>query len=205
MRFAGTPVQGLHAGMCVSVALIRQITHAEYAPLAVEFRGPAPPCLPELERFFGSPPRFEAENNRIVISAAGVDDALPRSNATIVRLADEAAQHYLAALDKTDVVSRVRSAILELLPDGEPAKRVVAQRLALSERTLTRRLVERDASFRELVDDVRRELAIAYMGRPDQSVLETALVLGFTDQSNFARAFRRWTGKSPTDYREASG
>jgi AraC-like DNA-binding protein len=205
LRYAGTPTQGLYAAMCVCVALVRQITHPEFAPSAVEFRGPAPPCLTELEDFFGCPPRFEAENNRIVISAAGADDALPRSNATMVRLADEAAHHYLATVDKADVVSRVRSAILELLPDGEPAKQVVAQRLALSERTLTRRLVEREASFRELVDDVRKELAIAYMGRPDQSVLETALILGFTDQSNFARAFKRWTGQSPTTYRLANG
>ena len=119
----------------------------------------------------------------------------------MARLSDQAAQHYLAALDRDDVVSRARAAILALLPEGEPSKGAVAERLAMSERTLTRRLAVDETSYRRLLDDVRRELAVAYMAEPRRSVIETAFLLGFTDQSNFARAFKRWTGETPTEYR----
>ena len=71
----------------------------------------------------------------------------------------------------------------------------------LSQRTLQRRLQEENSSFQQLLDETRRELAVQYLAQPDRSLLEIAYLLGFADPSNFFRAFRRWFGTTPGEYR----
>jgi AraC-like DNA-binding protein len=78
----------------------------------------------------------------------------------------------------------------------------VAQALHLSERTLQRRLQEEGTSYQQLLDDTRRELAQQYLATPRMTLLEIAYLLGFSEPSNFFRAFRRWFGKTPGEYRE---
>jgi AraC-like DNA-binding protein len=71
----------------------------------------------------------------------------------------------------------------------------------MSERTLARRLRDRGLSFRSLLDGVRKELGLGYMEELRHAVTDVAYLLGFSDQSNFARSFRRWTGSTPSEYR----
>ncbi|MCY1013835.1 helix-turn-helix transcriptional regulator [Nannocystis pusilla] len=73
--------------------------------------------------------------------------------------------------------------------------------MGTSERTMQRRLRQAGTSFRDVVDDVRREAALAQLGRRDATVTDIAFMLGFSDLSAFSRAFRRWTGASPSEYR----
>jgi AraC-like DNA-binding protein len=107
-------------------------------------------------------------------------------------------------MDKKDVVARARVTIIDHLPDGEPSRRDVAAELAMSERTLARRLSDRDYTFSALVDEVRGQLAKEYLRQSRFSVTDVAFLLGFSDQSNFARAFKRWTDESPTEFRARS-
>jgi AraC-like DNA-binding protein len=104
-------------------------------------------------------------------------------------------------MDKKDSVARARVAIIDHLPDGEPSRKEVASELAMSERTLARRLSDRDYTFSSLVDEVRGQLAKEYLRQSRFSVTDVAFLLGFSDQSNFARAFKRWTTESPTEFR----
>jgi len=104
-------------------------------------------------------------------------------------------------MDKRDVVARARVTIIDQLPDGEPSRREVASELAMSERTLARRLSDRDYTFSSLVDEVRGQLAKEYLRQSRFSVTDVAFLLGFSDQSNFARAFKRWTDQSPSEFR----
>ena len=73
----------------------------------------------------------------------------------------------------------------------------------MSERTLARRLSAGGASFRELLDSVRKDLGLGYMDESRYPITDVAYLLGFSDQSNFARSFRRWTGQAPSMYRAA--
>jgi AraC-like DNA-binding protein len=91
------------------------------------------------------------------------------------------------------------------VPQGEPRREVVAQTLHLSQRTLQRRLQEEGTSYQQLLDDTRRELAEQYLGQVDLTLLEVAYLLGFADPSNFFRAFRRWFGETPGEYRSRRG
>ena len=90
-----------------------------------------------------------------------------------------------------------------MLPQGEPRRETVAQALYLSERTLQRRLQEEGSSFQKLLDDTRRDLAVQYLCQPDLAPLAIAYLLGFADPSNFYRAFKRWFGVTPGEYRQA--
>jgi AraC-like DNA-binding protein len=90
-----------------------------------------------------------------------------------------------------------------MLSNGEPTRTALAHRLHMSERTLARRLNDRAVSFRALLDNVRKELALAYIDQARYAVTDIAYLLGFSDQSNFARSFRRWTGSTPSKYRSA--
>src|SRR4030095_9273717 len=91
--------------------------------------------------------------------------------------------------------------MIDMLSNGEPSRKALAERLHMSERTLARRLRERGISFRGLLDDVRKELGLGYMEEQRHAVTDVAYLLGFSDQSNFARSFRRWTGFTPSQYR----
>ena len=99
------------------------------------------------------------------------------------------------------LVSKVREAVAAELYDGEPGLEHVARSLAMSGRTLQRELRKRSTAFRELVEDLRRDLALEYMGEPDTAVTQIAFMLGYSELSAFDRAFRRWTGTSPQAHR----
>ncbi len=85
----------------------------------------------------------------------------------------------------------------DALPDLETA----AAALELSPRALKRRLAERDTSFTRIIDDTRRQLALGYIADPALSLVDVAYLCGFSEQSAFNRAFKRWTGVPPGEYR----
>jgi AraC-like DNA-binding protein len=99
------------------------------------------------------------------------------------------------------VSHQARQVLCRLLPQGEPKREAVAQALHVSQRTLQRRLQDEGTSFQRLLDDTRRELAEQYLAQPNLTLLEAAYLLGFADPSNFFRAFRRWFGLTPGEYR----
>lgn len=94
--------------------------------------------------------------------------------------------------------------IIERLPDGAPNQQQIASSLNVSNRTLQRKLREEGTSFIDLLQDTRLQLACKYLSSPGRSVVETAYLLGFSEPSTFSRAFKRWTGQSPAEYREQS-
>jgi AraC-like DNA-binding protein len=87
------------------------------------------------------------------------------------------------------------------IAQGEPEVAAVARALATSDRSLQRRLQEEGTSFRGVVDDARRELAVGYLGDRRMTVAEVAYLLGYSEASAFVRAFKRWTGKTPGEMR----
>ena len=100
------------------------------------------------------------------------------------------------------MVSRVKTAIIEHLPSGAPSAETVAKDLYMSARTLHRRLSDLKTSFSDMLEAVRRELAEHYITDPTRSLSEISFLLGFSEQSAFPRAFRRWTGRPPSAVRE---
>ena len=183
------------------IQLLRDLSDTEFNARSVHMMRPAPPCERELAEFFRCPVTYDAEIDMVTFSVESVDELLNRHNPALAQASEEVAREYLANMDKRDVVARARVTITSQLPDGEPSRKEVAARLHMSERTLARRLAERDYTFSSLVDEVRSQLAREYLRQSRFSVTDVAFLLGFSDQSNFARAFKRWTGDSPTEFR----
>ena len=195
------PQQGMDCMMAGAVTMCRDISSDEFKPLRMQMKRERPPCADRLQVHFGCPVEYAAARDCISFRRDEALRALPRQNPELARANDDVALKYIAQMDREDVLSRAKLELIDLLSDGEPVRVSLAQRLNMSERTLGRRLSERGVSYRALLDGVRKELGVAYMDASRHAVTEVAYLLGFSDQSNFARSFRRWTGQTPSQYR----
>jgi len=183
--------------------LIRLLYHDDFRPLAVELVHDAPEAgdAPYVE-FFGAPVRFSRAAATLVLARSDLDVPLRGACPELAQFNDMLAASYLARRDRADTVANVRARIVELLPSGECSKRRVAAALGMSASSLQQRLTERGTSFHVLVNEIRREHACSYLRQSGVSVTEITFLLGFADASNFTRAFKRWTGVSPTRFRD---
>lgn len=184
------------------VRLCRGLYRREFSPQAVTLRRPAPRNLAAFERAFRAPLRFEAADNALWFAREVFEQKLEGANPELARHNDEIAARYLAQIDKHNLRARVHAALIEQLPLGEPSQEKTAEALHLSPRNFQRKLAEEGTSFTELLNDTRRDLALSYVRDPGYSIGEITYLLGFSDASSFNRAFKRWTGQSPSAYRQ---
>jgi AraC-like DNA-binding protein len=169
----------------------------------VAFRRAAPADPRRHEAFFGCPVSFGAAATRLQIGAAEADHPLPTGNRDLAAMHDRVLVEQLARLDKKDVMARFRASLLERMTSGDFSEENLARDLHMSRRSLQRRLAEAEATYQSLVDETRRDMALRYLDDPGKSATDIAFLLGYSQQSAFTRAFRRWTGKSPSAYRSS--
>lgn len=194
------------AWMATILRYIREIYRPDFVPRGVYLKRPRPPRdALRFDRFFGTAVEFGSEANGLVLDPVDMHADLPAANAELARHNDEVVMALLARMDREDVIARLRALLVELLPSGECSKEVAAARLNMSDRSLQSRLAARGTSYRALLNETRQELAEQYMRQGHHSVSEVTYLLGFADVSSFSRAFRQWTGQSPTDYRLRRG
>jgi AraC-like DNA-binding protein len=183
--------------------VVRSVVAVPVRMSRVTFRHAAPPTTRDHESFFGCPVHFDAADDALHLSSSAL--------ATRTRLADAGLSAFLLAqLDdlhreqgaERSVVDQVRVAVADTLCDGVPAKSEVARRLAMSERTLHRRLADAGTTFQGVTDEVRLDIARSLLGDPGRSLGEVTFFTGFAGQSAFTRAFKRWTGTTPLAYRQ---
>jgi AraC-like DNA-binding protein len=188
--------------------LAARVRHVAAAPpaLAVTFTFPRPAHAAEHARVLGVEPAFGAPEASLAIPRATWDGPTRAADPGLFAALEAHARSLLGrAAAQEDPAARVRAAIAEELNGREPALAPVARRLGTSARTLQRRLREEGTSFAAELDAVRRERAEAFLRAPDVSIAEVSWLLGFAEQSGFTRAFRRWTGVAPTDWRRLGG
>lgn len=161
------------------------------------------------EDYFKSPVRFGAERSEMVFPRAFLEAHVrngdPSARDALTQRATELIARRPAEGTAPGFVERARSSAAVALADGDGSLSALAARLGTSCRTLQRRLKQHGTSFAEILDEARRELATSHVASGGMSVASIAERLGFADPSTFARAFRRWTAMSPTDYRAARG
>lgn len=156
------------------------------------------------EKLFRAPVVFDQTEPWITFPRSELEQPLAGACAELAQINDNVATQYLARLDKSDVIARVREKVFEFLASGECSRDRVSAALCMSPSTLQLKLSQRDTSFHDILDDTRKQLACAYVRQSAHSITEVAFMLGFTDTSNFTRAFKRWTGVAPSEFRRKS-
>lgn len=169
-------------------------------PERVCFAHAAPADVSEHRRIFDCPVTFAHPRYEMVYRAADLQRPLVTANPEFLR-SFEAEDKRLGALDADSVAQRVRNVLPSTLRQGDASVKGVARKLAFSTRSLQRRLMDEGVSFTDLVDEVRREEARRYVAEGRLSLGEIAFVLGFSQPSAFFRAFKRWTGATPGEFR----
>lgn len=190
------------ATLAGAVAIARQVCPVPLAPLEVRVRHPAPRRVAAHEAWFGCPVRFGADLDAILYA----DEVLARPNI----LGDEGISHYLVTHLDADLseitrapvlVTQAKAAIAQALSEGAPKMADIAAGLGLSARSFHRRLSEHGLSFQGLTEETRRDLAEGLLQDQSHSLAEIAFLTGFSEQSAFTRAFKRWVGTTPATYR----
>lgn len=196
-----------HAAEFILAAMLiaaRKATAADFAPLEVRFRHAQPENLTEHRRIFRAPLRFAQPANQLVISRALLDRPLIKSDPGLSAMLDRCLR---AALERIPPVTTLSGRVRHLLAidlTGNVGVESVAQKLHMSRRTLHRQLADEGTSFRQLLDDLRRELATRYLSEPRMATATVAFLVGFSEPSAFHRAFKRWYGTTPAEYRQGS-
>ena len=157
---------------------------------------------PWREVFFHKPIHFSAATDAMVLTDAAMKRTGQPGNPALASAGESVAMDYLQKLEREDAALQVENEIRHRLAAGEPKQQEVAAALHLSVRQLQRKLAAQGTSFARLLQEIRHQLAKEYLADPKRSVVDISLSLGFSDQSNFAAAFRRWEGVSPTEFRK---
>ena len=187
-----------------TVSSMRLLYRRKFRPLRVELHRPMPrEGAAPYEDLFRAPVQFSCTNGLIVFDRNDLLQELDGSCPELAQVNDIIAINYLAKLDKSDVITGVTQKIIEMLPVGDCNRDKVANALCMSPTTLQLKLSQRGTNFQQLLDDTRKDLAISYIRQGSRSVTEITFLLGFTDTSNFTRAFKRWTGMSPTEFKSS--
>jgi AraC-like DNA-binding protein len=189
------------AALLTILTMCRAAAGPSFAPSHVQFVRPPPNDARPYEEAFAAPVSFGQLVDGMVLEIAAVESPLPHGNLALARSAEEVLDRYLAQMGGRGLAVRVMAAMAQGLPSGTLSQEGVARALNVSVRTLQRRLREEGASFRGLLERTRRDLALRYVAAGTMSLGEIAFMLGFSDPSNLTRAFRRWTGASPTVWR----
>lgn len=184
------------------VAVMRTLTGKPLRPAFVALPLPRPADPSRQDHWFGCPITWSAPRLEVAFPIAILDAPLPRSDAHLFGYLARRADELHAALPAESTWSdQVRREIGACLAHGEPRLAVIAKRLGTSERTLHRRLDAEGTNLSTLVDDARRERALVVVEERALGVGELAFLLGYSEPAAFIRAFKRWTGETPTGYR----
>lgn len=186
-----------------SIASIsREVSTGAFNPIAVYFKHPAPDSITDHEVYFGCPVHFETDRDALLVSTESLQAPNRVGDAGIATFFDAHLEAEVSKLEETHSLGqRVRIQVSKSLSEGVPAISDIAGHLGMSGRTLQRRLSEQGQSFQTLVDEARRQLAERLLQQTDYSLAEIAFMTGYSEQSAFTRAFKRWAGQTPRSYR----
>lgn len=196
------PAVSIDITFATVMELGRRQTGHPVRPVIVEFAR-SDPRTPEYEAYFQAPVRFGAERDRLVLDAGDLDRPFLAHNPELLALLTPALSQALETLDaKATIADQVTSALKQLLPNGRPDVSDVARDLAMSERTLQRRILAEGTTYRALLLRARQDMWKRLLADDALQVDEIAFLLGYQDVTSFYRAFRAWEGVTPAVWRE---
>lgn len=188
------------------VLIARELLGDDVKPARVWFAHSAKRAAPELVAFFGTEELdFQRTTNGFALDAALLDRPVRGADPALNAVLSQAVAKGAPAAESNTLRDQVAKAVEALLPLGDANLAKVAKTLHLSERTLQRRLSDEGLQFAALLEELRADLARSLLVRSEAPISEVAEKLGYTDAPTFARAFKRWTGLTPGEYRAQQG
>lgn len=192
-------------GIAAFVQFARGLCGQKLPVRAVDFVNPPPRLTQPFTDHFGCPVRWGQPFTRLVIPLASLQTPLRQPDPVLLGLMETQVDAALAHLPDTgDLLDLTRRVVRQMARHGMPELEAVAAQLQLSPRVFYRRLAERGVQFRQLRDQALRELAEVHLADARLSLADVGALLGYTEQSAFSRAFRRWSGVTPMAWRKAS-
>jgi AraC-like DNA-binding protein len=201
----------LHPGraefaLAAALKFAREGTGENITPLQVCFAHPAPEDESEHRQFFRRSVRFDAGSNSMILSAGDAACPMQAADEALASIVRRRLDKLLAERDlhgPGPLGGRVRRMMVEHLGEMTLTPDAAARALAVSRRTLSRRLADEGTSFRDILDEVRREFACALLQDRSLSIADVAFFLDYSEPAAFNRSFRRWTGHTPGAFRSA--
>jgi len=184
------------------VVIAKKLTNYSATPLKIYFNHSCPSQVDIYQDFFGCEVEFDSPINGIKISRSVLELPLVKYSPELNTMLCEQASRVVNNLIQQLPVQVVTQFITNQLPMGVPEVESAAQYVQMSVRTLQRKLNEHELTYSGLVDSIRKELAQSYLLKTDSKIVRISQMLGFSEQSAFQRAFKRWTGKTPKSFRD---
>ena len=191
------------ATFSATVVVLQAMTETDMAPVGVSFKHGAPENLESYHEAFKCPILFDQPHNYIAYKTAGLETRTSKADISINKFLVERVEEETRGIEisSSRIASDVEDIVKDALPSGIPSITQVGEHRGMSSRTLTRRLSEGGITFRDLVRQTQEKIAKGLLSNTSDTVSEIAFQTGFSEQSAFSRAFKRWTGQSPLEYR----
>ena len=178
------------------------VTDGTFKPEKIVFNHPPNTDIAEYQRIFQCPVEFNAKSFQLFFPASMLSYRSLYAEPELLNLHIQAADQHLAVLQQQDLMTEVRSQLGALLESGETTLGNVANRLGVTPRHLRHQLDLAGTSFQRLLNDYRHRLARRLLSQTDEGISEIVYLTGFSEPSTFYRAFRRWEGTTPIEYRQ---
>ena len=188
--------------VAVAFNILRELCGDGWKPVEIRFAHSKPEDVTPFRKFFGAPLRFDSEQYAVVFSENWLSHRVSETSPEILRLLRQEI-NKLEVKEEDSFVEQVRALLRTTLVSGHSSARQVAELLSMHRRTLNRRLSEYGVSFHELVDEISFEIARQSLEDSNLEIVQIALLLGYSNSSAFTRAFRRWSGTTPANWRKS--
>ncbi|EKF74988.1 AraC family transcriptional regulator [Alcanivorax hongdengensis A-11-3] len=177
----------------VGKAIEPQEVHLDYQPVGDD----------EHRFMFDCPIHYGADSSYVVIRAEYLELPLVQNELSLSKfLTDSLAQLFDGNIHNVGLPAQIRAIISNEYGNSFPDFTEICQKLGMTPQTLRRRLKEANTSYQEIKDSIRKDASVYYLSKPELSIDEIALLMGFSEASSFHRAFKKWTGKTPSSYRK---
>jgi len=191
------------ATFSATVVVLQAMTEKDINPIKVSFKHQAPNNLKSYHNAFKCPILFNQPHNFIAYSTVDLETRTAKADSSINKFLVERVEEEKQGIEVNAIklVTDVENLIKDALPSGIPSIIQIGEYMGMSSRTLTRRLSENGITFRVLVKQTQEKISKELLRNSASTVSEIAFQTGFSEQSAFSRAFKRWTGQSPLEYR----
>ena len=188
--------------MVGTLNILRMMVRSQWTAEEIQFAHPSPGEISEHLRIFAAPVVFGCATNALVVRREFLEGQVPAADRRLYAILSQYVERILDEMPhEDDVLATLRTTVAECMRDGNVGLAGVAKKMALSKRTLQRRLSEHDLDFKRFLDDTRRRFALSYLKDRKTCLTEIAFLLGYSELSAFNRAFKRWTSTTPREYR----